>query len=494
MDGLPLLSGRPPDIPDVSEDNCRRCNKDFHFFTRTKRCNHCGYLYCSSCTDFQALLPRSGPNVGYELVPVCAYCMDMLSITSSSKNKLRTLPISKLRAYMKAYNIRAPGTAVEKDDLVEAILRSKNSDGCLFPVHENYYRSNSVPRGLSDRYRTRTFFSRRDPNVPSQSQSQPQPHPRPQPSYTPRQPNSNYQARQSFSSTSSSSTTQNRNSTPGPAPNQFPVNSTFSNRTHNHNHEPNHSTNFNYQHDRSPYGPERHVHTSASQTNFHSRPPPQMFFSSRPRSATSTGPPSTPAPAPAPIPRPPLPVPTLNELLEKEESEIGHLPISTLKAVLFDNRVNMPAGVLEKEDLVRKVIALVTDERRDREARLQEEELEEILRMDQVHIEETEEDHSHASTAKGETSHADEKSAQGSSSDNVNSSKQPKSHMMDIPSSHEGLCVVCQDEHANMAIIDCGHLALCKSCSELVMKTSRECPLCRTRIVTEQRLLRIFRS
>lgn len=46
-------------------------------------------------------------------------------VTSSSKNKLRALPIPKLRAYMKAYNIRAPGAAVEKDDLVEAILRSK---------------------------------------------------------------------------------------------------------------------------------------------------------------------------------------------------------------------------------------------------------------------------------------------------------------------------------------------------------------------------------
>lgn len=35
------------------------------------------------------------------------------------------MPISKLRAYMKAYNIRAPNTAVEKDDLVEAVLKSK---------------------------------------------------------------------------------------------------------------------------------------------------------------------------------------------------------------------------------------------------------------------------------------------------------------------------------------------------------------------------------
>lgn len=57
-----------------------------------------------------------------------------------------------------------------------------------------------------------------------------------------------------------------------------------------------------------------------------------------------------------------------------------------------------------------------------------------------------------------------------------------------------GLCVICQDEEANIAIVDCGHLAMCRACSDLVMKSSRECPLCRTRIVTESRLLRIFKA
>jgi len=59
---------------------------------------------------------------------------------------------------------------------------------------------------------------------------------------------------------------------------------------------------------------------------------------------------------------------------------------------------------------------------------------------------------------------------------------------------HSGLCVICQDHEANIAIVDCGHLAMCMGCSELVMTSSRECPLCRTRIVTEQRLLRIFKT
>ena len=75
-----------------------------------------------------------------------------------------------------------------------------------------------------------------------------------------------------------------------------------------------------------------------------------------------------------------------------------------------------------------------------------------------------------------------------------------------------GLCVICQDEAATIAIIDCGyvlmgdwrillfscslfrHLAMCRDCSGLVMKSSRRCPLCRTSIITEARLLRIFKT
>ncbi|KAF8170675.1 hypothetical protein K438DRAFT_206882 [Mycena galopus ATCC 62051] len=54
-----------------------------------------------------------------------------------------------------------------------------------------------------------------------------------------------------------------------------------------------------------------------------------------------------------------------------------------------------------------------------------------------------------------------------------------------------GLCVICQDEEATMAVVDCGHLAMCKECSDLVMGSSRECPLCRKKIA---RLIRIFKS
>jgi len=83
-----------------------------------------------------------------------------------------------------------------------------------------------------------------------------------------------------------------------------------------------------------------------------------------------------------------------------------------------------------------------------------------------------------------------------------------------MPEIERGLCVVCQDEEATLAVVDCGcvvrvsrwiqlisvlrHLAMCArkfmiltsaklrmaDCSDLIMATSQECPLCRTRIVT----------
>ncbi|GJJ15034.1 hypothetical protein Clacol_009308 [Clathrus columnatus] len=281
-------------------------------------------------------MPRTPPDSGYELVPVCAYCMEMLTITSSNKNKLRHLPMSQLRTYMKAYNIRAPGTAVEKDDLVDAILKSKSNNGCLHPFHEG------------------------DGN--------------------------------------------------------------------------------------------RHASMSQSNINVPPQSPPSANQQRRPRSATSSAPPARPSP----------PVPTLNELLEKRDGEIARLPISTLKAILFENRVNTTVGVLEKDDLVRKVVALVEDERRDREIKRQEE-LEEARRAEQTHYEYEDHQQDDPFVSTGQNAATDDQEpnqvegeptlSSGLSNMNLNS----RSHLHpDVSSSHEGLCVVCQDEHANMAIIDCG--------------------------------------
>lgn len=103
MSGMPLLSGPPPG-PDANENACRRCNKEFNIvFARSRKCNHCGelttllaspstlltyrmrssltgHMYCQSCTDYHALMPRQGDgNTGYDPVAVCAFCSENLT-------------------------------------------------------------------------------------------------------------------------------------------------------------------------------------------------------------------------------------------------------------------------------------------------------------------------------------------------------------------------------------------------------------------------------
>lgn len=62
------------------------------------------------------------------------------------------------------------------------------------------------------------------------------------------------------------------------------------------------------------------------------------------------------------------------------------------------------------------------------------------------------------------------------------------------PLDARGLCVVCQDEEADMAVVDCGHLAMCRGCCHQIMADTRECPLCRTHIVDHSRLLRVYKT
>ncbi|KAH7910260.1 hypothetical protein BJ138DRAFT_129750 [Hygrophoropsis aurantiaca] len=137
--GLPLLSGPPPPPPDErAEVSCRKCNKEFNIlFTRSKKCNHCGYLYCSSCADYQALMPRFGAGSGYDTANVCAFCIELLSITASGKAQLKALPLSKLKKYIDAYNIQVKGP-IDKHDLVDTIVASRGPTGCLRPENELY--------------------------------------------------------------------------------------------------------------------------------------------------------------------------------------------------------------------------------------------------------------------------------------------------------------------------------------------------------------------
>ncbi|TFY77949.1 hypothetical protein EWM64_g6063 [Hericium alpestre] len=218
------------------------------------------------------------------------------------------------------------------------------------------------------------------------------------------------------------------------------------------------------------------------------------------------------------------------------EDDVAQLSIGTLKTVLLQNHVNA-RNLLEKSELIARVRTLLDDERRERarDAAIRAREEEEIFARQHAMMEEhrlrhEKETREREGQTQGEESQA-AADADGTGSPPI-ASETPSAQATPSPSpsppkvspplvpspstmatlERNGLCVICQDEDANIAIVDCGyvcirirvlrealklayrHLAMCRSCSELVMKSSRECPLCRTRIVTEQRLLRIFKT
>lgn len=165
----------------------------------------------------------------------------------------------------------------------------------------------------------------------------------------------------------------------------------------------------------------------------------------------------------------------------------------TLKGILQANHVNARL-ILEKNELVDKVMILIEMERRERAREQAIHEAEERAaieqqrqRMEQLRMDA--ERRANASASGGYHSPPHVPASPSARSTSPRPAPAPTAFV-----EREGLCVVCQDEEANVAVVDCGHLCLCMSCSDTIMKSTRECPLCRTRIVTEQRLLRIFKS
>jgi len=168
-----------------------------------------------------------------------------------------------------------------------------------------------------------------------------------------------------------------------------------------------------------------------------------------------------------------------------------------------------PGQVLEKTDLVQKVLTLVGAEKAERERQRFAEEREEMERVqrevDRMEEEERARERREREN-RGDRSSPPRRSPSSSPPEHhqtsgSNSSPPPArtpspsiTQKMASALERTGLCVVCQDDEANIAIVDCGHLAMCRGCSDMVMASSRECPLCRTRIVTEQRLLRIYKT
>jgi len=53
-----------------------------------------------------------------------------IQVTAAGRGQLKTLPLSRLRKYVEAYNIKVNG-AIEKDDYIDHIIRAR--------VRYNYY-------------------------------------------------------------------------------------------------------------------------------------------------------------------------------------------------------------------------------------------------------------------------------------------------------------------------------------------------------------------
>lgn len=129
------------------------------------------------------------------------------------------------------------------------------------------------------------------------------------------------------------------------------------------------------------------------------------------------------------------------------EEGIKSLSVSALKAILFENHVNARL-ILEKSDLVAKVVTLVEDERIDRERKAREEE-EEAVERQRVSTEENQMG----------SDVQDEEKEPSANTDIDNSGPPPlppKAQAMAARLERTGLCVICQDEEANIAIVDCG--------------------------------------
>lgn len=520
--GLPLLSGPAPIVEEPNRYGCRKCGKEFGIFTRSRACNHCGFTYCTSCSDHTALVARSDGEPGYDAVPVCAFCIPNLTITASGRTQLRAQTVASLRAYMKAYGLSVPQNVLEKEEIVDAVLAARGPNGCLPPANEDYYRKHSVPNRTPER-RSRSLFSRMTGVDTPSAPSSPRPSPAPRPNAQTRPQGAQRPANANATRPNPQSQSQYN----------IPSNSPYSYR---------------------PPQPAQSTRPRTNNTNTNA--PPRPATETRPSASTNAH--ANANVGPAVPPRPPrTPVPSMDALLEMPPTDLHALSVGTLKQILYENHV-IASQILEKDDLVAKVQVLLDAERRDRareaEIHAQEEAAyleqqrimrEEFLRGEAEREHAREEaiarrrsgDSSHAGGAPAPEVHVEGAAAaqEGSTGHNMGDGHGEHDHTpdhdhehLDVPdnasvhshtsSKHSatgtpssvptaksygvppstversGLCVICQDEEANIVVVDCGHLAMCRNCSDLVMSTNRECPLCRTRIVTPQRLLRVFRT
>jgi hypothetical protein len=157
--------------------------------------------------------------------------------------------------------------------------------------------------------------------------------------------------------------------------------------------------------------------------------------------------------------------------------ELAKLSVHVLKEVLHKNHV-LPGPVLEKEELVDKVVRMVEEERRERErAEVLRRQEEEAMRRAREEAERAREEREREKVEREAARRAQEAAAEQPIEEaaSVSNSAEPapaspaatdapggprplspKAKEMAATLERTGLCVVCQDEEANIAIVDCG--------------------------------------
>lgn len=143
------------------------------------------------------------------------------------------------------------------------------------------------------------------------------------------------------------------------------------------------------------------------------------------------------------------------------------MSVHILKGILDANHVNSRL-VLEKSELVDKVWNLVEVEKRDRERErlIHEREEQEAIRRQEEMMERLRRQQMERNSAASPSSNR----PNGGASANEENGREKEKEDQAKPGSpkpldtfsldRDGLCVVCQDEEANVAIVDCGYVSL----------------------------------
>lgn len=151
--------------------------------------------------------------------------------------------------------------------------------------------------------------------------------------------------------------------------------------------------------------------------------------------------------------------------------DISSLPVSMLKSILFSNHVNA-RNLIEKSDLVERVKSLIDEERKDRQRDAMFREREEAMEMEQQRqrFEELELERQRREQPSAAPEVVLDTVAEEPTDDNGTLPPPPSPKPEPVPKvsptqmasvlERTGLCVICQDEEANIAIVDCGYVSV----------------------------------